>query len=90
MIVLTAVTSYQTAVDSIVGMLIFFLVWILELASWEVMSLGRVEVLWFQKNSLDTLGFRTGGMGSRVLNQKVTFGVLNVPGGWGHWFRTKS
>ena len=34
-----------------------------------------------QKDSLDTVGFRTFGRGSRVLNQKVTFGVLNVPMG---------
>ena len=37
----------------------------------------------FQKESLDTVGFWAYGGGSRVLNQKVTFGVLNVPGGWG-------
>ena len=36
-------------------------------------------MLWFQKDSLDTVGFRTYGGGSRVLNQKVTFEVLNVP-----------
>ena len=52
-------------------------------------------MLWFQKDSLDTVGFRTYGEGSRVLIQKVTREVLNVPGGgcvWegGHWFRTKS
>ena len=34
-----------------------------------------------RKDSLDTVGFRTCVGGSRVLNQKVTFGVLNVPGG---------
>ena len=46
-------------------------------------------VLWFQKDSLDTVGFRTYDGGSRVLNQKVTFGVLNVPMGVGDdWFRT--
>ena len=33
----------------------------------------------FQKDSLDTVGFRTYGGRSRVLNQKMTFGVLNVP-----------
>ena len=48
-------------------------------------------MLWLQKDSLDTVGFRTYGRGSRVLNQKVTFGVLNVRmGGRGHRFRTKS
>ena len=36
-------------------------------------------MLWFQKDSLDTVGFRTNGGGSRVLNQKVTFRVLNWP-----------
>ena len=40
-------------------------------------------MLWFQKDSLDTVGFRTYDGGSRVLNQKVTFGVLNVPMGGG-------
>ena len=40
-------------------------------------------MLWFQKDSLDTIGFRTYGERSRVLNQKVTFGVLNVPMGGG-------
>ena len=40
-------------------------------------------MLWFQKDSLDTVGFRTYSRGSRVLNQKVTFGVLNGPGGRG-------
>ena len=39
-------------------------------------------MLWFKKDSLDTVGFRTYGGGSRVLKQKVTFGVLNVPRGW--------
>ena len=34
----------------------------------------------FQKDSPDTVGFRTYGGGARVLKQKVTFGVLNVPG----------
>ena len=29
------------------------------------------------KDSLDTVGFETYGEGSRVLNQKVTFGALN-------------
>ena len=38
-------------------------------------------ILWLQKDSLDTVGFRTYGGGSRVLNQKVTFRVLNVPKG---------
>ena len=38
-------------------------------------------MLWFQKDSLDTVGFRTYGEGSRVLIQKVTREVLNVPGG---------
>ena len=33
-------------------------------------------MLWFQKDSLDTVGFRTYGGGSRVLNLKVTFWVL--------------
>ena len=47
-------------------------------------------MLWFQKDSLDIVGFRTYDGGSRVLNQKVTFRALNVPGGEGvHWFRTK-
>ena len=36
-------------------------------------------MLWFQNDSLDTVSFRTYGGGSRVLIQKVTFGVLNVP-----------
>ena len=40
-------------------------------------------MLWFQKYSLDTVGFKTYARGSRVLNQKVTFGVLNGPGGRG-------
>ena len=40
-------------------------------------------MLWFQKDSLDTVGFRTYGGGSRVLNQKVIFGNLNVPMGGG-------
>ena len=44
-------------------------------------------ILWFQKDSLDTVGFMTYGRGSRVLNQKVTFGVLKEDGG--HQFRTK-
>ena len=30
-------------------------------------------MLWFQKDSLVTVGFRTYGWGSRVQNQKVTF-----------------
>ena len=47
-------------------------------------------MLWFQKDSLDIAGFRTYDEGSRVLNQKVTFRALNVPGReGGHWFRTK-
>ena len=37
-------------------------------------------MLWFQKDSLDTVGFKTNDGGSRVLNQKVTLKVLNVPG----------
>ena len=36
-------------------------------------------ILWFQKDSLDTVGFKTFSGGSTVLHQKVTFGVLNVP-----------
>ena len=36
-------------------------------------------MLWFQKDSLDTIGFGTYGGGSRVLNQEMTIGVLNVP-----------
>ena len=32
-------------------------------------------MLRFQKDYLDTVGFRTYGLGSRVLNQKVLFGV---------------
>ena len=32
-------------------------------------------MLWFQKDSLDTVGFRTCGGGARVLHQKVTFQV---------------
>ena len=32
-------------------------------------------MLLFQKDYLDTVGFRTYGFGSRVLNQKVLFGV---------------
>ena len=40
-------------------------------------------VLWFQKDSLDTVGFRTYGGGSRVLNQQVIFSVLNLPMGGG-------
>ena len=49
-------------------------------------------MLWFQKDSLDTVGFRTfrtfrGG----VRESEVTFGVLNVPREEGsHWFRTSS
>ena len=38
-------------------------------------------MLWFQKDSLDTVGFRSYSGEYRVLNQKVTFGVQNVPGG---------
>ena len=38
-------------------------------------------LLWFHKDSLDTVGFGTYGGGSRFLNQKVTFRVLNVPMG---------
>ena len=46
-------------------------------------------MLWFQKDSLDIVDFRTYSGGFRV-NQNVTFGALNVPGGeGGHWFRTK-
>ena len=37
-------------------------------------------MLWFQKDSLDRVGFGTYGRGSRVLNQKVTFGVLKEVG----------
>ena len=40
-------------------------------------------MLWFQIISLDTVDFRTYGGGSRVLNQKGTFGLLTVPGGEG-------
>ena len=40
-------------------------------------------MLWFQKDSLGTVCFRTYGGESRVLNQKVTFRVLNVPMGGG-------
>ena len=40
-------------------------------------------MLWFQKDSVDTAGFRTYSGGSRVLNQKFKFGVLNVPMGGG-------
>ena len=40
-------------------------------------------MLWFQKDSLNTVGNRTYGGGSRVLNQKVTFEVLNMPMGGG-------
>ena len=36
-------------------------------------------MLWLKKDSLDTVGFRTYGEGSRVLIQKVTREVLNVP-----------
>ena len=36
-------------------------------------------MLWFQKDSLDTVGFRTYGWGARILNQKVIFRVLSVP-----------
>ena len=36
-------------------------------------------MLWFQKDSLDTVNFRTYGGGSRDLNPKATFGVINVP-----------
>ena len=51
-------------------------------------------MLWFQKDSVDTVSFRTYGGGSKILNQKVTFWVLNVPMGvgvecGGHRFRTK-
>ena len=45
----------------------------------DVISDGFLMIS-FQKYSLDTVGFRTYGGGSRVQNQKVTFGVLNVPG----------
>ena len=34
-------------------------------------------MLWFQKDSLDIVGFKTYSGRSRVLNQKVTFRVLN-------------
>ena len=51
----------------------------------------QFSILWFKKDSLDTVGFRSYCGGSRVLNQKVTFRVLNVPmGGGGHRLRTKS
>ena len=40
-------------------------------------------MLWFQKDSLNIVGFRTYDRGSRVLNQKVTFRALKVPGGRG-------
>ena len=40
-------------------------------------------MLWFQKDSLDTVGFRTYCGGSRVLSQKVTFRVLYVPNAYG-------
>ena len=40
-------------------------------------------MLWFEKDSLDRVGFGTYGRGSRVLHQKVTFRVLNVPIGRG-------
>ena len=33
----------------------------------------RFLMLWFRKDSVDTVGFRTYGGGSRVLKQKVTF-----------------
>ena len=35
-------------------------------------------MLWFKIISMDTVDFRTYGGGSRVLNQKMTFRVLNV------------
>ena len=55
---------------------------------WRVIS-DHFLMLWFQKDSLNTVGFRTYGGGSRVLKQNVTFWVLNVPMG-GRWFRSKS
>ena len=42
-------------------------------------------MLRFQKDPLDTVGFRTYGGGARVLNQKVTFRVLNLPSGGGRY-----
>ena len=38
-------------------------------------------MLWLQKDSLDTVGFRSYSGESRVLTQKVTFGLQSVPGG---------
>ena len=43
----------------------------------------HLMMLWFQKDSLDTVGLRTYGWGSRDLYQKVTFRALNVPLGGG-------
>ena len=40
-------------------------------------------MLWFQKDSRVTVGFRTYAGGLRVLNQKVTLCVLNEPIGAG-------
>ena len=40
-------------------------------------------MLLFQNDSVDTVGSRTYGRRSGVLNQKVTFVVLNVPMGGG-------
>ena len=42
-------------------------------------------ILWFQ-DGVHTVGFRAFGMESRVLNQKVICGVLNVPMGEGGLF----
>ena len=38
----------------------------------------RFLMLWFQKDSVDTVSFRTYGGGSRVKKQKVTFGVTGL------------
>ena len=46
-------------------------------------------MIWFQKDSLDTVGFTTYGRGSSVLNQKVTLSPKCAYGG-NHRFGTKS
>ena len=56
-----------------------------------ILAINQVfwSILLLFLDALDTVGLRTYGGGSMVLNQKVAFGVLNVPMGVGDdWFRT--
>ena len=49
----------------------------------------HVLMLWFQKDSLDTVGFRTYGGGFIVINLKVTLRVLNVSMGGAQWAKSE-